>query len=78
MAGSDCTRVALRAMHLFDASPTAALPPLPPAAVVLIAGLIFLTGFAAGVTAELANLRARERKLARGQRLLAAQMRGLR
>ncbi|MDT0349527.1 hypothetical protein [Pseudonocardia charpentierae] len=50
--------------------------PLP--VVVLVAGLLVLTGFAAGITFEQLNLRVRERQLARGRRLLAAQARGLR
>lgn len=37
-----------------------------------------MAGFAVGMTAELHNLRYRERQLARGRRLLAAQARGVR
>lgn len=50
--------------------------PLPTA--LLIIGLSFLAGFAIGMTVEYCNLRVRERQLARGRRLLAAQARGVR
>lgn len=50
--------------------------PLP--VVVLVAGVLVLAGFAAGITFEQFNLRVRERQLARGRRLLADQARGLR
>ena len=50
--------------------------PLP--AVVLVAGMLVLAGFAAGMTFEQRNLRVRERQLAQGRRLLASQARGLR
>jgi hypothetical protein len=47
-------------------------------AFLLLIGLSFLAGFAIGVTVEHANLRIRERQLARGRRVIAAQARGLR
>lgn len=51
---------------------------VPTAVAVLITGLSFLAGFALGATVEQLNLRHRERQLARGRRLLAAQARGIR
>ena len=51
---------------------------LPLAAIVLVVGLVFLIGFAAGIGVEQASLRGRERQLARGRRDLAAWTRGLR
>jgi hypothetical protein len=47
-------------------------------AFLLLIGLSFLAGFAIGVTVEHANLRIRERQLARGRGVIAAQARGLR
>jgi hypothetical protein len=44
----------------------------------LLVGLSFLAGFAIGMTVEHANLRIRERQLAHGRRVIAAQARGLR
>lgn len=45
---------------------------LPAPAVLLIAGVGFLIGFGIGLAVEYANLRARERRLARSRRLLTS------
>ena len=61
---------------LASSAPADPAAPLP--AVVLIAGLLLLVGFAAGITFEQLNMRVRERQLAQGRRRLGAQARGLR
>ncbi len=61
---------------LGSSAPADPAAPLP--AVVLIAGLLLLVGFAAGITFEQLNMRVREQQLAQGRRRLAAQARGLR
>lgn len=50
---------------------------LPGPILLLITGMAFIFGIGLGVSVEQTNLRARERALAKGRRLLAAQARGL-
>jgi hypothetical protein len=66
------------ALYPILASSAPADPGAPLPAVILIAGLLLLVGFAAGITFEQLNMRVRERQLAQGRRRLAAQARGLR
>ena len=51
---------------------------VPTSAAWLLVGLGLLAGFVLGMTVEYADLRSRERQLARSRRLLAARARGLR
>lgn len=80
MTAIDGTPICLLTVDRLTGFAVAAVEPfsVPPAALALVFGLVFLAGFAAGITVELVNLRARERQLARGRRMLAAQVRGLR
>ena len=80
MAASQYTHASVEAIYPIVAhlSANTADLPVPPAIMALILGLSFLAGFATGITIELISLRLRERRLAAGRRLLAAQARGLR
>jgi hypothetical protein len=80
MAASQHTHVPIEAIPpISTVVPSTAVDlSVPPAIGLLIISLSFLAGFATGITFELVNLRLRERRLAKGRRLLAAQARGVR